>query len=159
MIAGFSHGLAGVAYALGKLNHTVGYKENTDLINALIKAENSCYSETIENWIDLRSEETLSTYDSPIHWCHGAAGICLSRLKNRDIADTAYDIDRAADAVIKNGLYRDSDCMCHGNLGNTDVLLDLYKLSGDRSLYDRAVSRAAEIAAGQFIPKRRGTGF
>ncbi len=57
MIAGFSHGLAGVSYALGKLSRITGYKENLSIIDNLIEIENNYYNEDIKNWIDLRIED------------------------------------------------------------------------------------------------------
>lgn len=145
MIAGFSHGLAGVSYALGKLYKMTNYKGHISIIDNLIKVENNYYNGDIENWIDLRSEDTLSLNNSPIHWCHGATGIGLSRLKNKDIIDTSDDIDKALKTVTKNGLYRDSDCLCHGNLGNIELLLEIYKENNDIKMYNKAVTRANEI--------------
>lgn len=155
MIAGFSHGIAGVCYGLGELYKNTKYKEHSDLIDRLIKIENSYYSNTIENWIDLRSEHVLSTDSSPIHWCHGAVGIGLSRLKNKEILDTSNDIDKAVELLIKNGLYRDSDCLCHGNLGNLDLLIAAYKECRDIDLYKTAINRANEIIS----ESKNGTGY
>lgn len=145
MLTGFSHGLAGVTYAIGKLNKTLQRKRYMSLIEILIKIENSYYCADVENWIDLRSEGITSSTNSPIHWCHGAAGIGLSRLKNKDIINTSIDVDKALKAVIRNGLYRESDCLCHGNLGNLELLLEIYKSSDDSSLYKKAINRATEI--------------
>src|SRR5699024_538068 len=83
MIAGFSHGLAGVSYALGKLYKMTNYKDHISIIDNLIEVENNYYNGDIENWIDLRSEDILNSNNSPIHWCHGATGIGLSRLKKK----------------------------------------------------------------------------
>jgi len=145
MIAGFSHGLAGVSYALGKLYKMTNYKDHISIIDNLIEVENNYYNGDIENWIDLRSEDILNSNNSPIHWCHGATGIGLSRLKNKDIIDTSDDIDKALKTIIKNGLYRDSDCLCHGNLGNIELLLEIYKENNDIKIYNKAVTRANEV--------------
>ncbi|WMM26147.1 type 2 lanthipeptide synthetase LanM [Tissierella sp. MB52-C2] len=145
MISGFSHGLAGVSYALGKLYKMTNYKESIYIVDNLIKIENNYYNSDIENWMDLRSQGDLSINDSPIHWCHGATGIGLSRLKNKDFIDTFDDIDKALKAVKKNGLYRDSDCLCHGNLGNMELLLEVYKENNDIDLYNQAIIKANEI--------------
>lgn len=145
MIAGFSHGLAGVSYALGKLYRITNCKEYLYLVNNLIKIENNYYTDDIENWIDLRNTDDLSLNETPIHWCHGATGIGLSRLKNKDLIDSSDDIDKALKTVKKNGLYRDSDCLCHGNLGNIELLLQVYKESKDINLYNLAIMRSYEI--------------
>ncbi|WP_235601279.1 lanthionine synthetase LanC family protein [Tissierella sp. P1] len=150
IITGFAHGLAGISYALGKLYRLTNYKNHISIIENLIKIENNYYSDNIENWIDLRSEEVTSLDTSPIHWCHGATGIGLSRLKGKDIIDTSNDMAKALRAVEKNGLYRDSDCLCHGNLGNIELLLEVYKENGDLNLYNKAIVRANEIIENQY---------
>lgn len=150
IITGFAHGLAGISYALGKLYRLTNYKNHISIIENLIKIENNYYSDNIENWIDLRSEEVTSLDTSPIHWCHGATGIGLSRLKGKDIIDTSNDMAKALRAVEKNGLYRDSDCLCHGNLGNIELLLEVYKENGDLNLYNKAIARANEIIENQY---------
>ncbi|MGJ0848715.1 lanthionine synthetase LanC family protein [Tissierella praeacuta] len=58
IIAGFSHGLSGVIYALSMLYELTGYKEYISIIDNLIHIENSYYNDDIENWIDLRREDT-----------------------------------------------------------------------------------------------------
>ncbi len=145
MIAGFSHGLAGVTYALGKLYKLTDYKESISTINSLIGIENNYYNDDIKNWIDLRSQDILNPDDSPIHWCHGATGIGLSRLKIKDIINTSDDLQKALEAVKKDGLYCDSDCLCHGNLGNIELLLEIYRQNDDINLYNKAIKRTNEI--------------
>jgi type 2 lantibiotic biosynthesis protein LanM len=145
MIAGFSHGLSGVTYALSRLYKLTDYKENISIIDNLIQIENNYYNDDIENWIDLRREDNSNLDETPIHWCHGAVGIGLSRLRCKEIIDTSSDIDKALEVVRKKGLYRDSDCLCHGNLGNIELLLEVYKENGDLNLYNEAINRAKEI--------------
>ena len=57
-------------------------------------------------------------------WCHGAAGILLSRVK---CYDEMYleefltkDIENAIKAIIRHGMF-DNNCLCHGNLGNSEI--------------------------------------
>lgn len=145
MIAGFSHGLSGVTYALSRLYKLAGYKEDISIIDNLIHIENNYYNDDIENWIDLRREDNSSLDETPIHWCHGAAGIGLSRLKCKDIINTSNDIEKALKIVRKKGLYCDSDCLCHGNLGNMELLLEGYKENGNANLYNEAINRTKEI--------------
>lgn len=145
MIAGFAHGLAGITYALGKLSRETNNNKYRALIRELIKIENKYYSNDIKNWIDLRSEDKPNLDKSPIHWCHGAVGIGLSRLKNKDILDTSRDVDKTLKTVIENGLYRDSDCLCHGNLGNIELLLQVHMDNGNLDLYNKAITRTSQI--------------
>lgn len=144
MIAGFSHGLSGVTYALSRLYKLTGYKKDISIIDNLIQIENNYYNDDIKNWIDLRREDS-SLDETPIHWCHGATGIGLSRLKCKDIINTSNDIDKALNIVRKKGLYCGSDCLCHGSLENVELLLEAYKESNDLNLYNEAINRTKEI--------------
>lgn len=145
MIAGFSHGISGVVYALSKLYKLTAFKDDISIIEDLIKIENKYYDSKIENWVDLRIENISNLNETPLHWCHGATGIGLSRLRCKEIADFSDDINKALETVVKKGLYFDSDCLCHGNFGNIELLLEAYKEKADLNLYNIAVNRAKEI--------------
>lgn len=147
MITGFSHGLSGVIYGLSKLYKITENKEYRDIIKDLINVENSYYDNEAKNWIDLRVGNTSEMDNTPIHWCHGASGIGLSRIKCADIIDTSSDIARSLGITNEKGLYLDSDCLCHGNLGNIEFLLEAYKGNGDVNLYNKAITRINEIIA------------
>lgn len=45
----------------------------------------------------------------------------------------------------EKGLYRDSDCLCHGNLGNIELLMEVYIENEDINLYNKAIGRVKEI--------------
>ena len=58
-------------------------------------------------------------------WCHGAAGIGLSRLtmlSDLDAQTARQEITQAVDATLAGG-FGDNHCLCHGDLGNLDFLL------------------------------------
>ena len=57
-------------------------------------------------------------------WCHGAAGIALARLDLLgvlDEAETRAEIEAAIATTIAEG-FGDNHSLCHGDLGNLDVL-------------------------------------
>lgn len=64
-------------------------------------------------------------------WCHGAPGILLARSKIYNLLPeesaakplVLQDINKALVATEKYG-FSDNDCLCHGNLGNTEILLE-----------------------------------
>lgn len=145
MIAGFSHGISGLVYALSKLYKLTSFIDKISIIEDLINIENKYYDDKVGNWIDLREENTSNSNKMPLHWCHGATGIGLSRLRCKDMVDCSQDIDRALEIVIKKGLYFDSDCLCHGNFGNMELLLEAYRVKKDLNLQNIVVKRAKEI--------------
>lgn len=87
-----------------------------------------------QNWPDLRDLESVansgqSTSDGQAHymttWCHGASGIGLGRLASLKYIDDAIirdEITTALKTTITQG-FGLTHSLCHGDLGNLDVLL------------------------------------
>jgi lantibiotic modifying enzyme len=57
-------------------------------------------------------------------WCHGAPGIGLGRLAGLPYLDDATvraEIEIAVESTLENGFGR-NHCLCHGDLGNLEVV-------------------------------------
>lgn len=122
-LTGFSHGATGFAWALGKLAAISGKQEFQAAAIAAINYERSHFEPRTGNWLDLRQTEVKNSFMTA--WCHGAVGIGLGRLS---IAENTPDeimykeITTAIQTTIKQG-FGDNHCLCHGDLGNIDLLL------------------------------------
>lgn len=123
---GFSHGAAGIAYALLKL---YAVTQNTDYLEAAcegIDYESSIFSPTAANWPDLRDFALQNGQPGfMVSWCHGAAGIGLARLGGLPIFRSDRidrDIEIALQTTQKHTLH-DVDCICCGNFGRIEMLL------------------------------------
>ena len=87
-LAGFSHGVAGIASALLRVG-TIG--KSVEFINKAKEAlnyENSLYMPDLRNWCDKRELAKVPSEKvgvGPVAWCHGASGILLSRLMMKTI--------------------------------------------------------------------------
>jgi lantibiotic modifying enzyme len=60
-----------------------------------------------------------------VAWCHGAPGIGLARLLCRRLLNDPHfdaEIDVALSTTVTSG-FGQNDSLCHGDLGNLDVLL------------------------------------
>ena len=91
-LAGFSHGVAGIAYSLVKLWSYTQKEKYLQAVVASIRFENSLYDDKIGNWKDEREYNGHKSSEQNIYmtaWCHGAAGILLSRCKIMQ-----FDIDK-----------------------------------------------------------------
>ena len=86
-LTGFSHGAAGIAYALLRLYSATQELNYLEAALEGIEYERSVFSEKHANWPDFRSVEGRNP-GFPVHWCHGAAGIGLGRLGSLGIVDT-----------------------------------------------------------------------
>ncbi|HEY9300852.1 MAG TPA: type 2 lanthipeptide synthetase LanM family protein, partial [Phormidium sp.] len=122
---GFSHGAAGIAYALLQL-YAVTEKEAflTAAIDA-ITYEHSVFSPTAANWPDFRAFAQQNGQPTfMVSWCHGATGIGLARLGSFSVFKTneiEQDIEIALQTTQKYGL-KDVDCVCCGNFGRIELL-------------------------------------
>ena len=120
-MTGFSHGAAGIAYALLRL---YGVTQDTIFLAAAEEAiayERSVFSPVAQNWPDLRGDKPSFI----ANWCHGAPGIALARLGSLGILDNEeirQEIDIALHTTQKFAL-QDIDHLCCGNFGRMDVLL------------------------------------
>lgn len=122
---GFSHGAAGIAYALFKLYLKTGYRKYFEGGLKLIEYENSHWNDKVQNWLDGDGERTF--YGQA--WCHGSPGIALGRLLCLDVIDNhriKEDIERAIRKETTANLSQ-VDNLCCGTLGKVLILLETWK--------------------------------
>ena len=128
-LTGFSHGAAGIAWALDKLASLTDRKCYSEAADNAISFERALFSEKYDNWLDLRPhlfDPTLphSELDCCTLWCHGAPGIGLARIdspnRHRD-KRTQTEIEIALNTTLEKG-FGLSHCLCHGDFGNWETL-------------------------------------
>lgn len=124
-LTGFSHGSAGIAYALAKLYH---WTKDQAYLNAALEAiayETSVYSASARNWPDFRNQSRQTKPLSfAFSWCHGAPGIGLARLGCLPILDSSEvldDIENAIQQTLNLGL-TEIDNLCCGNFSRLEFL-------------------------------------
>ena len=94
-LSGLSHGIAGIIYALTKLNNEQFHIEYQNAIHFGLIYENTMYSDKYNNWLDNREEakkEENSDNRCMAAWCHGAPGILLARSKMYNLVYCIVDI-------------------------------------------------------------------
>ncbi len=126
-LTGFAHGNAGFAAALFVSAKMLGERRYYDLAVQAIAFENHHYSIELGNWRNLLKADT----DSPgeCAWCHGAPGILLGRLLSKANIAKADPLSLQLDIDIQRALQAgtrasrsDNASLCHGVLGNHDLL-------------------------------------
>ena len=125
VLSGFSHGVAGVAWSLLRLFAATGAARFADAARAAIEHERTLFSPEHDNWRDLRPQLDGGTHFQSC-WCHGAMGIGLARLDTLRVLDddvVRAEIATALRTTLRQGL-PDSHCLCHGGLGNLELLLE-----------------------------------
>jgi type 2 lantibiotic biosynthesis protein LanM len=152
-LAGFSHGVAGIACALLRLAARTGCQQYKTTALEAIKYERSLYSPEVRGWRDLRKfpssfsiPESDAKY-SGAAWCHGAPGIGLGRLSSlnqMDDPETRAEIQTALEITLSDGFGRNHS-LCHGDLGNLDFVLEARTVLGEEALQTQIDHFAAII--------------
>jgi type 2 lantibiotic biosynthesis protein LanM len=122
-LTGFAHGNAGIAYALLKVAALTGMDRFTHAALEAFAYERSLFSSEHANWPDLRISNSAPQFVNA--WCHGAPGIGLSRLCSLSHVDgrqLVAEIDAALSTTLAKG-FGSGHTLCHGDLGNADILL------------------------------------
>jgi type 2 lantibiotic biosynthesis protein LanM len=151
-LTGFSHGVAGIAWALLELASITGEQRFTNTALAALEYERSLFIPELGNWLDLRHSTNTDLADEDDQnvcmnaWCHGAPGIGLARLRSLphlDNPEIRAEIDTALKTTITEG-FGNNHSLCHGDLGNLELLLQA-SLTLDQSQWQPQVDRFAAI--------------
>jgi type 2 lantibiotic biosynthesis protein LanM len=126
-LLGFSHGAAGMAWALLEAASLTGEPRFREVALDGLAYERSHFAPEHGNWPDLRELDVPTAAPSFMHaWCHGAPGIGLGRLRllrHLDDAAIRAEIDAAIQSTLAAG-FGSNHSLCHGDLGNLDLVLE-----------------------------------
>lgn len=148
-VSGFSHGVAGIAYALLRLFAITGQELFQQAAQEGIAFEDRLFSSIASNW-----RAFASSLEHPKFWttyCHGAPGIGLARIGGLDVLDTPdirADIMAAlhtTSAFPLDGL----DFLCCGNFGRIETLLTAGMHLHQPENIERVQQQAASLIARQ----------
>jgi lantibiotic modifying enzyme len=153
-IGGMSHGSAGIALALFHLWRESGDERFRRTALGAMEYDRSLYSPEHRNWLDLRAGAAEMAADDsalyPCSWCHGAPGIGLARLASLPFhsdPETLQEIETAVETTLEEGFGRNHG-LCHGDLGNLDLITEAARARGDGALGARAGRIAGGILQG-----------
>jgi type 2 lantibiotic biosynthesis protein LanM len=122
LLTGFSHGAAGIAWALLELASVAAEKRFQRTALELIEWERSLFNAEQKNWPDLRARQLPAFRFA---WCHGAPGIGLARLRSLPHlheAQVRAEIHTALETTLAEG-FGDNHSLCHGDLGNLELVV------------------------------------
>ncbi|WP_135826495.1 type 2 lanthipeptide synthetase LanM family protein [Halorussus ruber] len=136
-LTGFSHGSAGIAYALAELGAATGESRYVEAVREALAFEEALYDPDRSNWKHGWASDRFMD-----RWCHGRSGIALARM---GIADALGEEilparrESALSATVESDP-KGVDDLCCGNLGRVEALLEAARRG------DRPQSDAAELA-------------
>jgi len=158
-LAGLSHGAAGIAWALARLFSLTGDERFAAGARRAIRFERTLFVPEAGNWLDLREGEEPgeAPAESPrprymVAWCHGAPGIGLARLetlahlgsRHLDDGEIVDEIGTALATTWAQG-FGSCHCLCHGDLGNLELLMRAGTVPRFEHYAGRARARAGAI--------------
>ena len=168
-LCGFSHGAAGIGWvllAVGQYMHNAAFSW---LAEQAFAYESTYYNTAQQNWPDFRKgiyepadyaqhyaayrarDDAFFTTGGDVNaWCHGAAGIGLSRLRAYELLQKAcykQDVENAVAKTRRTDAEADSSpsscSLCHGCAGNAELFLEAYRLWPE----PRYLASATQIAS------------
>lgn len=130
-LTGFSHGAAGIGWALIGLGARTGRDDYVEAGKLAFAYEATHFDEERQDWRDLRASVLALSKGRPHFgnaWCNGAPGIGLSRigsraLLGRDDDELLRDAYVALGATLRGFTKVGNDTLCHGTSGNAELLL------------------------------------
>jgi class II lanthipeptide synthase len=159
-LTGFSHGAAGIAWALLELYNKVNEARFLQAVKEAMRYERRWYDSQQENWPDFRSRTEGGPAVCAMAWCHGAPGIGLSRIRawrltkdpqRREEAEAAL---RTTSKTLTHTTAAQSNfSLCHGNFGNAELLIHASDEFSDES-YLKPVTDLADGAREQYLVGR-----
>jgi type 2 lantibiotic biosynthesis protein LanM len=150
-LTGFSHGAAGIAWALMKVANATGEVCFREAAIAALQYERGLFSREENNWPDLRAvsaENQAVSY--AIAWCHGAPGIGLGRimmLEHYQDPEIYAEVAASLHTTLSRNLGINYS-LCHGDLGNYETLLHALPFVENSSLRERIRLLPSQILAG-----------
>jgi lantibiotic modifying enzyme len=135
-LTGFSHGTAGIGWAMLELANAVGEKRFAEVAEEAFRYERRWFVAEQGNWPDFRENMGMTSQSQAgptcgVAWCHGAPGIALSRLRAFELTKDGTAANEAAIAGNTTMRYlkmvqssQAGFSLCHGSAGNADILLE-----------------------------------
>jgi type 2 lantibiotic biosynthesis protein LanM len=144
-LAGFSHGAAGIAWALFTAADLCDNPYYRHIAEEALRYERSLFAPAVGNWVDLRTMAEGEAGDQHeekfMHaWCHGAPGIGLARLaliSNQRDPLLRDEIEAALHSTASAG-FGGGHSLCHGDLGNLELFVKAATVLGQEEWLAKA---------------------
>jgi len=142
---GFSHGNAGIGAALVELGAATGDRRFLEAGLAGFAWEREAFWAALERWLRQGEGPPPPESSVAIAWCYGAPGVGIARLRalphveGEERRALVEEVEEAVRLTLERG-FGENHCLCHGDLGNLDFLLQAREALGGEAL-DAAIDR------------------
>ena len=155
---GFSHGASGIALALLDLSEVTGDARFRQAALGAFEFEREHFWPDLTRWMDegpmdvaraphvtaAAAEKTMA-----MTWCYGAPGVGLARLGALRLLGESRleeELQRAVGVTLQSGFGKNHS-LCHGDLGNLDLIHEAYRRDGDKQLGEAVACLSRAILA------------
>lgn len=151
-LAGFSHGAAGFSWVLLELAAATGDSRYREAAIQGLAFERTLFVPERGNWLDLRfMSDDLSKVPPYLSsaWCNGASGIALGRALSLPLLDDGRmreEIQVALETTVRQDHASNrSHSLCHGAMGNIDILCTAADMLQEERWREAALRQAAQV--------------
>lgn len=136
-LIGLAHGVTGIMWPLFRLSQLTKNIKYKEIAQKSLEYERQFFDQQNQNWLDLRKVQKTSCNSN---WCNGNSGIALAKV---NILDSYQDstLEKEINIALKNTITlsnSNSHCLCHGTLGNADILFTIGSKIKQQKLIDQA---------------------
>jgi len=140
-----------MALALYTAGNLLGDGELLRAAGAALRYERGTFDAERQNWPDYRILDDRPAGEPPlmVAWCHGAPGIGLARLATLGVPsapDAEDDLQAALETTALHG-FGANDSLCHGDLGNLELLTRARELGRRGSWESTLATQSARSVA------------
>ena len=127
---GFSHGAAGIGWALWKLAEETGDERLSDAARGALRYEAVRYADASRQPPgagdpEVRRSRSEAEQATAMAWCYGPPGVALARLPAAGSDPRLREeIESAVRLILERG-FGFNHSLCHGALGNLDILFQI----------------------------------
>lgn len=135
---GYAHGSAGIIANLAAVRVLFDTEKIDEMIRAALVFERSFYSEALQNWFTNTDRDEVGN-----GWCHGSPGILLEKCFLKKSGYTDENLDKEFEIALKRTAELSigcTNCYCHGDIGNLDIIYWAAELSGDNEMANRCAN-------------------
>ncbi|MEP6897166.1 MAG: type 2 lanthipeptide synthetase LanM family protein [Rhodanobacter sp.] len=134
-LTGLAHGTAGAVAALARYYELTGDGDIAALVSDALRYERTAFVARGRRWYDRHAKADADTdvKEDICSWCHGAPGVGLARLLwpvSLRNDDWRADLQSCVATTQAQGLVG-THALCHGQMGNLDLLLQFAVLQSD----------------------------
>ena len=140
-LGGLSHGTTGIAWSLLRLFEVTNKEDFREAARKALRFDQSLFDEGEKAWRDNRNEKNNFLHQ----WCHGSTGIGLGRIKAAKIGNVDTYDSEIHQAIKNTREYKTSDTLCHGNFGDTELLLQAAAHFNDDNSLKQARKKAYNV--------------